>query len=83
MKLTSEQIDGLMKLIGLTREHELTCDECLDQVSEFAEYQLTGKPVPAALEAIEHHLAICTECREEYDALRRALDGLNQNREGS
>ena len=83
MKLTSEQIDGLMRLIGMTREHELNCNECLDQISEFAEYQLAGKPIPKALEAVQHHLALCAECREEYETLLRALDGLSQNHESS
>ena len=53
-----------------------TCDECLDRVSEFAERKLAGRPLPEALLAVDHHLAICRECREEYEALRRALRSL-------
>ena len=83
MKLTSSQMDGLIKLVGLTREDELDCDACLSQVSEFAEHRLSGKPVPAALEAVEHHLSLCSECREEYEALRLALDGLKPDDESS
>ena len=81
MKLTSSQIDGLMKLIGLTREDELDCDACLGKVAEFVEHRLSGKPVPAALKAVEHHLSLCSECREEYEALRLALDGFREDDE--
>ena len=73
MKLNSQQIEGLMKVIGLTREEELNCNQCLDHVAEFAECELSGRPVSAALKAVEHHLTLCKECREEYEALREAL----------
>ena len=42
-----------------------------------------GASVPAALEAVEHHLSLCSECREEYEALRLALDGLKPDDESS
>jgi hypothetical protein len=73
MSFTSEQINGLMSLIGLTRESELNCNECLHHVAEFAECELTGKKVPEALEAVRHHLTLCLECKEEYDELLKVL----------
>ncbi len=42
-------------------------------LAEFAERSLEGKPIPEALQAIQHHLAICAECQEEYEALLTAL----------
>ena len=82
MSLNNKQIKGLAHLIGLTREQEMNCNECLDRVAEFAECELTGKPIPDALEAVSHHLSLCTECREEYEALFSALgkiEGFNQH----
>ena len=73
MSLSDKQIKCLAHLIGLTREQEMNCSECLDHVAEFAENELTGKPIPDALEAVSHHLSLCTECREEYEALFSAL----------
>ncbi|MCX6856085.1 MAG: hypothetical protein NTV80_14390 [Verrucomicrobia bacterium] len=73
MSFTSEQIDGLMSLIGITRESELNCNECLHHVAEFAECELTGKHIPEALEAVRHHLTLCLECKEEYDELMKVL----------
>ena len=73
MSFTPDQINGLMHLIGITRENELNCNECLHHVAEFAECELTGKEVPEALEAVRHHLTLCLECKEEYDELLNAL----------
>ena len=81
MKLTPEQIDGLVNLIGITRESELNCEECLDRVAEFAEIELADRPVPEALKSVEHHLSLCIECREEYQTLLKALANLNDQAE--
>jgi hypothetical protein len=74
--LTSGQITGLMQLIGLTREREIDCDQCVEQVAEFAEQRIAGRPLTEALRLVEHHLAVCADCREEFTALQVALAGL-------
>lgn len=73
MALSRQEIDALMKAVSLTRTDELTCDECLKELAEFAEHSLQGKSVPEGLQAVEHHLALCEECQEEYQALLAAL----------
>ena len=78
MPLSDDQINGLMKLIGLTRERELTCDECLAQVAEFAEGELARKPPSDAMDAVKHHLELCFECREEYEALLKLVRNFPQ-----
>jgi len=79
MSLSKEEIAGLMRLIELTRDDEIDCERCLALVAEFAERELAGRPVPAALEAVAHHLSVCAECREEYEALLRVLAGLGDS----
>jgi hypothetical protein len=81
MALTDNQIRALVRAIGLTREQEIDCSECLDRVAEFAERELAGKPVPDALEAVRHHLVRCGECRDEYEALLAALKGMQEERD--
>lgn len=76
MTLTKEQIHDLLRLIDLTREQEIDCDECLSRIAEFVERELCGKSVSDALEAVRHHLQICPECREEYEVLQRAIETL-------
>ncbi len=73
MSLSKNQIDELIRLIGLTREEEINCEQCLYLVAEFAEQELKGKSVPDALKVVEHHLSICAECHEEYTLLQNGL----------
>lgn len=82
MTLSPKEIDDLLRLVGLTEDREINCEQCLALVSEFAERQLAGRSIAEGLTAVEHHLSICGECREEYEALRRALDATDENARG-
>lgn len=77
MPLSKEEIDGLLRLIGLTEDTEINCEQCLALVAEFAEQQLAGKSIHEGLKAVEQHLSVCAECRDEYEALRRTLDDMD------
>jgi hypothetical protein len=76
MPLSKEEIDDLLRLVGLTADSEINCQQCLALVAEFAEQQLTGKSIHEGLNAVQQHLEVCSECREEYEALRRTLDDI-------
>jgi predicted anti-sigma-YlaC factor YlaD len=76
MDLSDEQIKELLGALQVTREKEIDCDECLASVAEFAECELAGKPLPRALEAVQFHLDNCEECQEEYRALFKLLDAM-------
>ena len=77
MSLSKQEIDGLLRLIGLTRDDEIDCERCLALVAEFAERERAGRSIPAGLEAAAHHLSICAECREEFEALLQALKAMD------
>lgn len=77
MSLSKNQIDELIRLIGLTKEEEINCEQCLSLVAEFAEQELRGKSVSDALKVVEHHLSICAECHEEYTLLQGALRNMD------
>ena len=72
-RLTPQQIEGLVRLIGQTSEHEFNCAECQRNISEFAERQIAGLPLEGDLAGVEQHLAVCSECREEFIALEKIL----------
>lgn len=78
MPLSKKEIDGLMRLIGLTQEDEINCEQCLSLVAEFAEQTLAGKSISEGLKAVEHHLSVCAECREEYESLQKAMRGMEE-----
>ncbi len=73
MPLSKKEIDELLRLVSLTEDNELNCDQCLSLVAEFAEQQLQGKTLHDGLQAVQQHLSVCGECREEYEALRVTL----------
>lgn len=76
MVLSSQRVREFLEAICATRDRELTCGECWDQVAELAERATAGKPIPEALAAVEQHLEDCGECRQEYEALLSALQAL-------
>ena len=77
MSLTKPEITRLLELVSQTKGHELNCEECLAHVAAFAESQLSGRSLSTDLQMVEQHLAVCDECREEYEALRLTLDSLD------
>ena len=74
MALTRREVDRLLEVLGRTERAEIDCEGCLALVAEFAERNLAGVPIADGMVAIEQHLAVCDECREEYEALRRTLE---------
>ncbi|WP_182865861.1 hypothetical protein [Stieleria mannarensis] len=74
MKITKEQLRALLGFVAKTADEEISCQTCEDQLSRFAEAQLTGDGVPGALQAIQKHLEICPECTEELEYICEALN---------
>ncbi len=79
MAFSKQEIENLLRLVSLTKDAELNCVECLALVAEFAEQHLAGKSVSSGLQAVEQHLSICDECREEYEALKLTLGEIDGN----
>ena len=67
----------LLREIAETREVEIGCDECFEQVDRFVEMKLSGLNTAQAMPLVQEHLEICGECREEFEALLLAL-GANE-----
>ncbi|MFU8859283.1 MAG: anti-sigma factor family protein [Cyclonatronaceae bacterium] len=79
MKLTSGILKKLIRAIRMTREDEIGCDDCFEQMNEFVELELAGKSPETVLPLVHDHLAKCPDCREEYEALVRSLQELQEN----
>ena len=63
----------LLREIAETREVEIGCDECFEQVDRFVEMKISGLNTAQAMPLVQEHLEICGECREEFEALLFAL----------
>lgn len=77
MQLTKDVIKKMMRSIHLTHQHELTCDECFNEIDRFAELELTGKNPAEAMPLVQEHLERCGNCKDEYEALLDALRAMN------
>ena len=73
MTISAKQLNALLEMLVLTKDEESTCGDCLKQMAEFAESTLAGKSIPDGLKSIDEHLKLCSECREEFEALRDSL----------
>jgi len=73
MKLSNEEIQKLMNAVKMTREHELDCGHCYDEIDQFVELELSGKNAAEVMPLVQEHLDLCGACREEYQALLDAL----------
>ena len=71
--LSKNQIKNLLQLLTKTKDRELNCEECLQQVAEYAEQSLAGSDISKAMALVEQHLSVCQECEEEYQALLSVL----------
>jgi len=69
--LPARRLKAMIEMIDKTQETELTCEQVHPFLGQFAE--LTGQKETPDLPMVAHHLALCLECREEYEALVRIL----------
>lgn len=78
MKLSSNEIQKLLKAVKSTRDKELNCGHCYDELDHFIEMKLSGKKASEAMPLVKEHLDRCPPCREEYEVLLEALQGLSE-----
>lgn len=73
MDLKETELEALLAVCLQTQEVELDCDECLAQAGRYAEAELAGKSAEEAFAMVRQHLAVCADCRQEYEALVAVL----------
>jgi len=76
MKLSTETIQKMLHSVRSTRDHELDCGHCYDELDLFIEMKLSGKNAAEAMPLVQEHLDRCPPCREEYEVLLEALKTL-------
>ncbi len=79
MELTPDILKKLIRSAQLTSDQEIGCNECFDELHEFAEMELAGKSPAEAKPLVQDHLDKCGSCREEYEALLEALRNMEKD----
>jgi hypothetical protein len=75
MMLWRGDVVKLVRVVAETRETEIGCDECFEQMDSFAEAELSGLDATAAMPLVGDHLDKCADCRSKFEALLTALRG--------
>lgn len=70
----SDRVKKMLRMIDNTQEIELSCDEVFELLDVYAEMALRGEDVSESLPFVKHHLEMCPDCREEYEAVMRILE---------
>jgi len=78
-EFADEAVTNLIYRLQKTHEEELSCDEVFAFVDEYAEASQRGEDVASLKPLIRHHLDMCRECDEEYQALLRVLEQTNSS----
>ena len=74
MQLTLDELNKLVNTIAMTRQEEIACDECFNELDRFVEQIIQGKEPSEVMPMVQDHLNRCGNCREEFEALLRALE---------
>jgi hypothetical protein len=51
-------------------QHELTCEECFDQLDHYVELELSGAAADDIVAGMRAHLEGCPACHEDHESLR-------------
>lgn len=74
---TDAALAKLMRILCLTEERELSCDEAFELVDAYLELEEAGENVLGRYPQIAQHLRLCSDCWDEYLALRECVEQTN------
>ena len=64
----------LIRLLGPGR-HEVSCDECFEELDRYVEAELAGADADAAFDGLTAHLEGCPACAEDHESLLEFVRG--------
>ena len=71
--LNRSDLKKVVRAVAETRETEIGCDECFEQMDRFAEIEFSGSDAATAMPLVHDHLRKCEDCHEQYEALLIAI----------
>lgn len=63
----------MLRAVIATKEVEIGCDDCYEKLNKFIEMEINGKSPEQAMPLVKDHLDRCKDCRQEYEALLKAI----------
>jgi hypothetical protein len=68
-----ERLKRMIHMVDATAEDEIACEEAYRLLDRYVDALLSGEDAATLLPRVRHHLEMCTDCREELEALLAAL----------
>ena len=68
-----EEFRKLIQMLEKTQEIEYSCDEVYNILDQYTELVYQSENAQELMPLVEHHIEICPDCREEFEALLRVL----------
>jgi hypothetical protein len=78
MALDSGKIHRLLQMIQQTKEVELTCPECLDELDKYIQRTLDGTPLDGVLKLVREHLEACPFCEGQLKLVLETLNAIEE-----
>lgn len=69
-----EMLQNMMRSIDNTQEVEYDCAQVYQLLDQYADMVERGEDAAELMPLVRHHLEMCRDCREEYEALMRVLE---------
>jgi hypothetical protein len=73
-EIASPQVEMMLQMIEKTQTIELSCDDVHKLLDQYTELAIQGDDAAVLLPLVHNHLALCPDCREEFEALKRILE---------
>jgi hypothetical protein len=69
----------LLEKVANTQKQEYSCDECFEVLDVFAELAALGKDPARYMPLVQQHINMCSDCRQEFEALMDVLEELDES----
>lgn len=67
-------LKNLIQMLENTQEVELSCEDVYQILDQYAELVYRQEDSAELMPLVEHHIEICPDCREEFEALLSILE---------
>lgn len=79
MTLDLSRLKSIVYDSMIVQHLEISCADCFEQLDSFVDMVLAGKDAAQALPLVQDHLARCTNCRQEFEALLQTLRSMQDD----
>ena len=67
-------VQKLIQMVENTQEVEFSCEDVYNILDQYTELVYRGEDSAELMPLVKHHIEICPDCREEFEALLRILE---------